>query len=128
VGYSSFLGAVGGVLIADYFVIRRTRLNQAGLYERSGPYWYTGGFNLCAMISLLAGITLFLPGFLAQLGVLALEKNSADAASAGLPHIADIWGTLYDFAWFTSFFTAFVLYIVLMMATIGRKNMAANER
>ena len=35
VGYSSLLGAVGGVLIADYFVIRRTRLNQAGLYEKT---------------------------------------------------------------------------------------------
>ena len=30
----ALLGAVGGVLIADYFVIRRTRLDQAGLYQR----------------------------------------------------------------------------------------------
>jgi NCS1 family nucleobase:cation symporter-1 len=113
VGYSSLLGAVGGVLIADYFVIRRTRLNQAGLYERNGPYWYTGGFNLLAMISLLTGIGLCVPGFLTAVGVLALAKDTTGTA-ATLPHIADFWGTLYDFAWFTSFITAFVLYVLLM--------------
>ena len=45
IGYSLLLGAVGGVLIADYFVIRRTQLDQAGLYKKDGPYWYSGGFN-----------------------------------------------------------------------------------
>ncbi|HZZ29362.1 MAG TPA: NCS1 family nucleobase:cation symporter-1 [Pirellulales bacterium] len=113
VGYSSLLGAVGGVLIADYIVIRRTRLNQRGLYERPGPYWYASGFNLLAIFSLAVGIALCIPGFLAQLGVLALAKDASPAA-ASLPRIADYWGTLYDFAWFTSFGTAFVLYVLLM--------------
>ena len=49
VAYSSLLGAVGGILIADYFVLRRTRLDLKGLYQGEGPYWYRGGFNPCAI-------------------------------------------------------------------------------
>src|SRR5262245_60120451 len=45
IAYSALLGAVGGILIVDYFLIRRTRLDLAGLYRESGPYWYEGGFN-----------------------------------------------------------------------------------
>ncbi len=45
VAYSGLLGSVGGVLIADYYLIRRTRLDLAGLYRREGPYWYTRGVN-----------------------------------------------------------------------------------
>ena len=33
------------MLIADYFVIRKTRLDLAGLYREDGPYWYSDGFN-----------------------------------------------------------------------------------
>ena len=40
VAYSSLLGAVGGILIADYYLIRRTRLDLDGLYRERGPYWY----------------------------------------------------------------------------------------
>jgi NCS1 family nucleobase:cation symporter-1 len=122
VGYSSLLGAVGGVLIADYFVIRRTRLNQAGLYERMGPYWYTGGFNLAAVISLLAGIGLCVPGFLAAVGFVALQSDTT--AGAELNRIPALWGDLYNYAWFTSFGTSFVLYIVLMFGFANREKMA----
>src|SRR5262249_44940552 len=45
VAYSSLLGAVGGVLIADYFLVRRTRLDLGGLYRQGWPYWYAWGFH-----------------------------------------------------------------------------------
>ena len=51
-GYSLLLGAVGGVLIADYIFLRHTRLDQAGLYSKNGPYWYSGGFNWSAIVAL----------------------------------------------------------------------------
>jgi nucleobase:cation symporter-1, NCS1 family len=56
VAYSALLGAVGGILIVDYFVIRRGNLNLAGLFRRTGPYWYSGGFNIRALIALALGI------------------------------------------------------------------------
>jgi NCS1 family nucleobase:cation symporter-1 len=106
VGYSLLLGAVGGVLIADYFVVRRTRLDLAGLYRRAGPYWYSGGFNPVALVSLLAGIAPCVPGFLSQAGVLG---------------VAPFWERLYGYAWFVSFGVAFVLYVLLTWLTAARK-------
>src|SRR5437867_3145001 len=44
IAYSALLGAVGGILIADYYLIRRTRLDLAGLYRKDGRYWYSRGF------------------------------------------------------------------------------------
>jgi len=100
IGYSSLLGAVGGVLIADYFVIRKTRLDLAGLYRRDGPYWYSSGVNPVALLALAAGIAPCVPGFLATIKV-------ADFGT--------VWTDLYSYAWFVSFAVAFVVYIVGMV-------------
>jgi NCS1 family nucleobase:cation symporter-1 len=115
VGYSSLLGAVGGILIADYFVIRKTRLDQAGLYLKNGPYWYTSGFNLRAIFALVVGIGLCAPGFAAALGWVSLAGTPVVEGTATKPEIAAFWGNLYSYAWFTSFGAAFVLYMLLML-------------
>jgi NCS1 family nucleobase:cation symporter-1 len=99
VAYSALLGAVGGVLIADYFVVRRTRLDLAGLYRKSGPYWYAAGFNPRALIALAAGIAPCVPGFL---------------AAVGLADVPDVWVELYHYAWFLSFALSFAVYTALM--------------
>ncbi len=100
IAYSALLGSIGGVLIADYFVIRYTKLNQLGLYLKDGPYWYAGGFNPLAIIALVLGIAPCVPGFLAQVTSLAIPK---------------MWTDLYHYAWFISFGIAFVVYVVLTM-------------
>jgi NCS1 family nucleobase:cation symporter-1 len=99
IGYSSLLGAVGGVLIADYFLIRRTRLDLAGLYRKEGPYWYSGGFNPRALVALAAGVAPCVPGFLATVGAV---------------DVPDAWVEAYHYAWFISFGTSFVVYTALM--------------
>ncbi len=99
VAYSALLGAVGGVLIADYFILRRTQLSLEGLYTKGGPYWYTGGFNLRAMVALVVGILPCIPGFLGTLGY------------ADVPHL---WIELYHYAWFISFGVSLALYVALM--------------
>ncbi len=88
VAYSSLLGAVGGMLIADYYLIRRTRLDLKGLYRGDGPYWYAGGFNPAAMVALAVGIAPCVPGFLGTIGAMK---------------VAPAWMTMYDYAWFISF-------------------------
>lgn len=103
VGYSLLLGAIGGVLIADYLILRRTRLDLAGLYRREGPYWYTGGVNGAALLALLVGIGLCVPGFLYQVTTPPHET---------VPE--NLWTVLYRFAWFVSFGAAFVVYLALM--------------
>lgn len=102
IAYSSLLGAVGGILIADYFVLRRTRLDLSGLYSSSGPYWYAGGFNPIAIFALVLGIVPCIPGFLA----------TVSTRLAG--SIPPIWTELYHYAWFISFGISFVVYVVLM--------------
>jgi NCS1 family nucleobase:cation symporter-1 len=101
VAYSMLLGAIGGILIVDYYVIRRTRLNLSALYQSSGRYWYTGGFNPFALVALAAGIAPCVPGFLGT--ILVLE-------------VAPIWISLYHYAWFMSFGISAVCYLVLMKA------------
>jgi NCS1 family nucleobase:cation symporter-1 len=99
IGYSLLLGACGGVLIADYWALRRTRLDLAGLYRRDGPYWYSGGFNPFALLALAVGIAPCLPGF---------------AAAALHVDVPAFWTDLYAYAWFVSFGASFVFYLVLM--------------
>jgi NCS1 family nucleobase:cation symporter-1 len=99
IAYSGLLGAVGGILIADYFFIRRTRLDLAGLYRKDGPYWYTAGFNLRAVVALLAGIAPCVPGFL---------------ATVELARFSEVWIDMYHYAWFISFGISFVIYALLM--------------
>jgi len=99
IGYSLLLGAAGGVLIADYYLVRRTRLDLAGLYQARGPYWYTGGFNLIALVAFALGVAPCLLGFVSQ--VTGLE-------------VAQVWHEVYRYAWFVSFGVAMATYGVLM--------------
>jgi NCS1 family nucleobase:cation symporter-1 len=98
IGYSLLLGACGGVLIADYFLVRRTRLDLPGLYRRDGPYWYVGGYNPAALVALAAGILPCVPGFAAAIGVI---------------DVSPLWLRLYDYAWFVSFAVALATYLAL---------------
>lgn len=98
VGYSALLGAIGGVLICDYFAIRRTRLELDKLYEPGGPYDYLGGWNPVALIALAAGILPNLPGFLGTIHAM---------------HVGAFWMRLYDYAWFVGFILSFAVYAAL---------------
>ena len=64
--YESFLLLIGsvflplfGMLAADLFVVRRRRLDVAGLYRRAGPYWYRGGVRVGAHVPWLAGFLVY---------------------------------------------------------------------
>lgn len=92
VGYSSLLGPVGGILIADYYLIRRQQLSVADLYSLHGAYTYASGFNMRAIACLLLGIIPNVPGFLATIGVIS-------------PGALPAWIiSLYSYAWFVGFF------------------------
>lgn len=105
IAYSALLGPIGGILIADYFVIRRKNLNLDALYQTHGEYRFTGGFSLVAMVALVLGILPSLPGFL-----VAVKVIGPDAMPSFLLG-------LYHYAWFVGFGVAFVLYIFLRKLT-----------
>ncbi len=62
-GYSGSLGSVAGVLIVDYWVVRKTELDLKSLYIRQGAYEYSGGWHMPAVIATLAGCAVSLAGF-----------------------------------------------------------------
>ena len=107
VGYSALLGPIGGIMIADYFVIRHRRLDVDALYQEDGEYRFTNGFSIVAMIALLAAILPNLPGFLVKVKLLD---------PAGVPRF---FIALYDYAWFVGFAIAFALYLVLRRVAVS---------
>jgi nucleobase:cation symporter-1, NCS1 family len=61
-GYSGSLGSIAGVLIIDYWVIRKTELDLPSLYLRDGAYRYSKGWNVPAVVATLAGCAVALLG------------------------------------------------------------------
>ncbi|WP_368661451.1 NCS1 family transporter [Paracoccus sp. (in: a-proteobacteria)] len=54
--YGAFLSAIGGIMVADYYIIRKRCLNVPELYSESGQYTYDSGFNLAGLAAwILAG-------------------------------------------------------------------------
>jgi len=102
IAYSSLLGPVGGIMIADYFFIRKKSLIADDLYKHNGSYSYRNGFNSKAIIALLCGIVPNIPGFLLQI---KLVSSTAFPA-----WISD----LYHYAWFVGFLVSDVVYLLLM--------------
>ncbi len=99
IAYSALLGPIGGILIADYFVYRRRQLNLAALYKSNGEYHFTNGVSVVALISLVIGALPSLPGFSVN-----IKAVSATSVPAFLTQ-------LYNYAWFTGFAVAFVVYL-----------------
>lgn len=87
VGYSGLLGPVAGILIVDYWIVRRQRLNVHDLYVEGGEYPLV---HWPGIVALSAGIGLALVG----LFVASLRP-------------------LYDYAWFVGFFVASAVYLAL---------------
>ena len=62
IGYGALLGPVAGIMIADYFVLRRGRLHIDDLYRRGGAYEYRGGVNWIAIVAFVLGVLAQSPG------------------------------------------------------------------
>ena len=88
---SGLLGPVLGILICDYFVIRKKKVALAELYKTKGAYSYTLGFNMASMVALATGVLAAIIGFWVPVLV-----------------------PLYKMSWFTGFFVAFVVYYFMM--------------
>jgi len=94
--YSGLLGAVGGVIVCDYVVVRRGQLALPDLYAEGGAYWYDAGINRRAMMALGAGVV---------------------TALVGLLHPA--LSFLFNGAWFSAAIVAFVVYAILMRPSLA---------
>jgi nucleobase:cation symporter-1, NCS1 family len=99
IGYGALLGPIAGIMIADYFVIRRGHLVLDDLYRRGGVYEYRGGVNWIAIGAFVIGVLPNLPGF----------------AAAVSGHATMLFfGRLYNWAWFVGFGLAAIIYLAGM--------------
>jgi len=99
IGYGALLGPIAGIMIADYFVLRRGELVVNDLYKRNGIYEYARGFNWLAIGALALGVAPSLPGFVG-----ALRGSPASG----------VFGGIYNWAWFVGFLISALAYVVGM--------------
>ena len=97
IGYSSLLGPIAGIMLCDYFVLRRMRLDADALYDPNGIY---GGINWRAITTLIVAVLPNLPGFI--------------NAATQKPLFPAFFDQIYSYAWFTGLGIAIILYFVLM--------------
>ncbi|WP_374440312.1 NCS1 family nucleobase:cation symporter-1 [Epilithonimonas sp.] len=102
VGYSSLLGPIGGIMISDYFFVRKQQLILEELYQEGKTYSYKNGFNFKAILALIFGILPNIPGFL-----VTIKAIPADSVPEWLT-------SLYHYGWFVGFFISGLVYFLLM--------------
>ncbi|OKJ62311.1 nitrate reductase [Streptomyces sp. CB02009] len=107
------LGTVAGILIADYWLVRRTVLDLPGLYRADGPYWYRGGWNPAAVLAFLVG------------GVLAVGGSHSAPGTGPFPEdgLIPFLKPLSDYGWAVGLAASLLLYTALMRrAAAGRSS------
>jgi NCS1 family nucleobase:cation symporter-1 len=110
IGYSSLMGAVGGILIADYWILRKRELSLPDLFKVNGRYAYSNGTNPRAIVALVAAILPVVPGFIRA----AMTPGGVVTAPGFIDH-------LYTYAWFVTFALSAAIYLALM----GRERTSA---
>ncbi|HYO10017.1 MAG TPA: cytosine permease, partial [Tepidisphaeraceae bacterium] len=103
IGYGSLMGAIGGIMIADYWVVRRQRLDLPALFDPRGRYSYGGGgVNWRAIAALVLAVAPCVPGFVRAVGA---QGNVTDRG---------FFDHLYVYSCFVTFALGFVIYLLLM--------------
>jgi nucleobase:cation symporter-1, NCS1 family len=117
VGYGSLLGAIGAVMIVDYWIVRRRQLDLAELYKMDGKYSYSGGWNWRAIAAVFIGVIPVIPGFL---------KAASTPDFAGVFSNPTFVESLYNYGLFFTFGVAGIAYLALSMIG-GRATEPARE-
>ncbi len=102
IGYSALLGPIAGIMICDYFVVRKMRLNSDALYDAKGEY---AGLRISTVVILIIAVLPNLPGFI----------NVAFKTDM----FPEIFNSIYSYAWFVGITIAFVLYY---MCNLGERS------
>ena len=105
IGYSALLGPIAGIMICDYFIVRRKRLDVEALYDGRGQY---AGVNWVAMVALVLAVIPNIPGFINKV---TLSDGTIEA------YFPPFWDTIYLYAWFVGFLIAMAVYAAGMFAS-----------
>ena len=95
IGYSALLGPIAGILIADYFIVRKSNIDIEALFNHEGQY---GAWNKAGLMALIVGILPNLPGFLSK----------ADLVE----NVPTLFVSIYNYAWFVGLFIAAAIDLI----------------
>jgi NCS1 family nucleobase:cation symporter-1 len=98
IAYSALLGAMAGIMICDYYIVRKRNIDVAELFNPGGKH---KGWNTPAWIAFVISILPVIPGFLVAVGI----KKETDFSS--------LLVSLYSYAWFVTFILSFLFYYLL---------------
>ncbi|KAF2762578.1 uracil permease-like protein [Pseudovirgaria hyperparasitica] len=100
--YSVFLSSIAGVIIADYYLVRKGYLDVRALYSarRSGPYYFTSGVHWRGYVAYIAGI---LPNIVGFVGAIYGAQKNGKTVPAGAMYI-------YNLNFFAGFIVAAGVY------------------
>lgn len=106
------LGTVAGILIADYWLLRRARLDPVDLYRAGGGrYWYAAGWNWRALAAFGAG------GLLAVGGSYSGDGSGPFPADGLIPFLQP----LADYGWAVGLLSSALLYLALTTVAPPRR-------
>ena len=103
-GYSCLMGPLAGVMVSDYYIIKKKKLNIHELYHDHGIYHYSHGWNWRAFLAFFMGVGPLIPGFAKSI------DNSL--------HVGGAW-RIYTFAWIFGFFVSLLSYYVIVKYVSG---------
>lgn len=107
-GYSALLGPIAGIMLCDYYILRKTHLHLSALYAPEGEYRYQRGINWRAVIALVVAVAPNIPGFV----------NALTGSSSPRPFPV-IFDQIYGYAWFIGLSLGGLMYFALMR--LGRR-------
>jgi nucleobase:cation symporter-1, NCS1 family len=114
--YGGATGAIAGVLIADYWWVRRTNLRLADLFRTDGgAYRYAAGWNWRALVALAVGVILAVGGAYTAPGT-----EGPFPADGLIPLLKP----LYDYSWVVGLVAGFLVYVVLTMIAPMRESVS----
>ncbi|WP_405735638.1 NCS1 family nucleobase:cation symporter-1 [Streptomyces sp. NBC_01537] len=102
------LGTVAGILIADYWLIRRTELDLEDLYKAGGRYWYDGGWNWRALVAFAVGAVLAIGGSYSKLDTKGVKQGPFPVDG-----IISFLKPLADYGWAVGLAASLAVYFLL---------------
>ena len=106
--YGTILAPIAAIFIADYFIVKHKRADIASLFKGAeGRYWYSGGFNIAAII---AWVLAFIFPLLTYFGVQG-----------------GFWTFINSINYVWSFVIGFVVYILLMKTSLAGNSSVTEE-
>ncbi|KAG1718706.1 permease for cytosine/purines, uracil, thiamine, allantoin-domain-containing protein [Suillus paluster] len=96
-GYTIFLGPFAGIMVTDFYLVHKGCVDVPAMYDPSGRYRYTAGFNWRAVLAMVVTVGPTLPGLINSI-------NPAIKIGYAIH--------LFDIAWMYGFVVASLVYYV----------------